>query len=154
MREQNLGIILMPIKETEKKGLENKSIYVLYKNEETRKIEIGILNPYIKEKQPGIANLYRLKDAKEKAYFYNGGQELFKYAELTNRPIYQIHSRDNRTLAEDYSIINETESNSITIEDLLKNSDKILEKQEKRIDFSVEVSLKESDKETTKVYKK
>ena len=89
-------------------------------------------------------------DAKEKGYFYKGGDELFPYAKATNRPIYDLHLTKSRRV-ESYTIANQTEKNGINLSYLIKKQDKILKHQEESVEINQSVKLKELAKGKRKV---
>lgn len=99
------GIIITPLTTEEIKKLKNRFalIYVLYKNEETDEIEIGIPDM---ERYSSLANMYGFESAKEKAYFANVLRLTKDLSQITDRPVYMIKPTERRTIG-DYTIIND-----------------------------------------------
>ncbi len=137
VRLKNPSIILMPITEEEKECLEkrrfvgNEAIYVLYKIPNCERVFIGMMAASTTTYFSGIANVWNLQYATEKAYFYNGGSELQRTAEeITDRPVYQIEPTDDR-FVDNYAILNGTTENGfmIPLDDVLDGKFQIKEKE-------------------------
>ena len=100
----NPPIILTPLTEEEaKNNFGFAELYVLYLNP-LKEVEIGIPD---KEKYDYyLSNMDGIENATKKAYFFNGGTYLkMKASEVTDRPIYEVFSTDDRKVVAS-SIIN------------------------------------------------
>lgn len=141
----------MPITSQEKKGLAKNKIYTVYKNKYTNEIEIRSID----KKGLDSLDLIYSWDSKEKGYFYKGGDELFSYAKLTNRPIYDFHLTKSRRV-KSYTIVNQDEKNGISLSSLIKKQDKILKHQEKNteIDQSIREKTVVKGKRKIRIYSK
>lgn len=121
VRLKNPSIVLMPITEEEKEYLENRrfvgneAIYVLYKLPNIDKIFIGMMAASTTTYFSATENIWNLRYAIEKAYFYNGCSELEKMAsEITDRPVYKVKPTDDR-LVDSYDVLNGTEENGLLV---------------------------------------
>lgn len=100
----NPPIILTPLTEEEaKKNFGFAELYVLYLNP-LKEVEIGI--PDMEKYDYYLSNMDGIENATKKAYFFNGGTYLkMKASEVTDRPIYEVFSTDDRKVVAS-SIIN------------------------------------------------
>lgn len=100
----NPPIILTPLTEEEaKNNFEFAELYVLYLNS-LKEVEIGI--PDMEKYDYYLSNMDGIENATKKAYFFNGGTYLkMKASEVTDRPIYEVFSTDDRKVVAS-SIIN------------------------------------------------
>ena len=110
----NPPIILTPVVEelvkaniiTEEEAKNNfgfAELYVLYLNP-LKEVEIGI--PDMEKYDYYLSNMDGIENATKKAYFFNGGTYLkMKASEVTDRPIYEVFSTDDRKVVAS-SIIN------------------------------------------------
>ena len=100
----NPPIILTPLTEEEaKNNFGFAELYVLYLNP-LKEVEIGI--PDIEKYDYYLSNMDGIENATKKAYFFNGGTYLkMKASEVTDRPIYEVFSTDDRKVVAS-SIIN------------------------------------------------
>ena len=98
------SIILTPLTEEEaKNNFRFAELYVLYLNP-LKEVEIGI--PDMEKYDYSLGNMHGIKNATKKAYFFNGGTFLkMKASEVTDRPIYEVLSTDDRKVVA-CSIIN------------------------------------------------
>lgn len=100
----NPPIILTPLTEEEaKNNFGFAELYVLYLNP-LKEVEIGI--PDMGKYDYYLSNMDGIENATKKAYFFNGGTYLkMKASEVTDRPIYEVFSTDDRKVVAS-SIIN------------------------------------------------
>ncbi len=100
----NPPIILTPLTEEEaKNNFGFAELYVLYLNP-LKEVEIGI--PDMEKYDYYLSNMDGIENATKKAYFFNGGTYLkMKASEVTDRPIYEVFSTDDRKVVAS-SIIN------------------------------------------------
>ena len=100
----NPPIILTPLTEEEaKNNFGFAELYVLYLNS-LKEVEIGI--PDMEKYDYYLSNMDGIENATKKAYFFNGGTYLkMKASEVTDRPIYEVFSTDDRKVVAS-SIIN------------------------------------------------
>lgn len=100
----NPPIILTPLTEEEaKNNFGFAELYVLYLNP-LKEVEIGI--PDMEKYDYYLSNMDGIENATKKAYFFNGGTFLkMKASEVTDRPIYEVFSTDDRKVVAS-SIIN------------------------------------------------
>lgn len=100
----NPPIILTPLTEEEaKNNFGFAELYVLYLNP-LKEVEIGI--PDMEKYDYYLSNMDGIENATKKAYFFNGGIYLkMKASEVTDRPIYEVFSTDDRKVVAS-SIIN------------------------------------------------
>lgn len=100
----NPPIILTPLTEEEaKNNFGFAELYVLYLNP-LKEVEIGI--PDMEKYDYYLSNMDGIEKATKKAYFFNGGTYLkMKASEVTDRPIYEVFSTDDRKVVAS-SIIN------------------------------------------------
>lgn len=100
----NSPIILTPLTEEEaKNNFGFAELYVLYLNP-LKEVEIGI--PDMEKYDYYLSNMDGIENATKKAYFFNGGTYLkMKASEVTDRPIYEVFSTDDRKVVAS-SIIN------------------------------------------------
>lgn len=100
----NPPIILTPLTEEEaKNNFGFAELYVLYLNP-LKEVEIGI--PDMEKYDYYLSNMDGIENATKKAYFFNGGNYLkMKASEVTDRPIYEVFSTDDRKVVAS-SIIN------------------------------------------------
>lgn len=100
----NSTMILTPLTEEEaKNNFGFAKIYVLYVNP-LKEVEIGI--PDMEKYDYSLGNMHGIENATKKAYFFNGGTVLkMKASEVTDRPIYEVLSTDDRKVVA-CSIIN------------------------------------------------
>lgn len=100
----NTPIILTPLTEEEaKNNFGFAELYVLYLNP-LKEVEIGI--PDMEKYDYYLSNMDGIENATKKAYFFNGGTYLkMKASEVTDRPIYEVFSTDDRKVVAS-SIIN------------------------------------------------
>ena len=100
----NPPIILTPLTEEEaKNNFGFAKLYVLYLNP-LKEVEIGI--PDMEKYDYYLSNMDGIENATKKAYFFNGGTYLkMKASEVTDRPIYEVFSTDDRKVVAS-SIIN------------------------------------------------
>lgn len=91
----NPPIILTPLTEEESKNnFGFAELYVLYLNP-LKEVEIGI--PDMEKYDYYLSNMDGIENATKKAYFFNGGTYLkMKASEVTDRPIYEVFSTDDR----------------------------------------------------------
>ena len=91
----NPPIILTPLTEEEaKNNFGFAELYVLYLNP-LKEVEIGI--PDMEKYDYYLSNMDGIENATKKAYFFNGGTYLkMKASEVTDRPIYEVFSTDDR----------------------------------------------------------
>lgn len=124
---KNPDIILMPITEEEathfgSRSYGDESIYLLYKTSDSEDvIQIGMLSSSVSKSSPDLANLWRVKDSTDIAYFYSGCIGLEQMAfDITDRPVYRITPNDDRTVSR-YTILNATVENglNVSLDDLL-----------------------------------
>ena len=101
----NSTIILAPLTEEEaKNNFGFAELYVLYINP-LKEVEIGI--PDMEKYDYYLSNMDGIENATKKAYFFNGGSFLkMKASEVTDRPIYEVLSTDDRKVVA-CSIIND-----------------------------------------------
>lgn len=100
----NPPIILTPLTEEEaKNNFGFAELYILYLNP-LKEVEIGI--PDMEKYDYYLSNMDGIENATKKAYFFNGGTYLkMKASEVTDRPIYEVFSTDDRKVVAS-SIIN------------------------------------------------
>lgn len=100
----NPPIILTPLTEEEaKNNFGFAELYILYLNP-LKEVEIGI--PDMEKYDYYLSNMDGIENATKKAYFFNGGTYLkMKVSEVTDRPIYEVFSTDDRKVVAS-SIIN------------------------------------------------
>ena len=100
----NPPIILTPLTEEEaKNNFGFAELYLLYLNP-LKEVEIGI--PDMEKYDYYLSNMDGIENATKKAYFFNGGTYLkMKASEVTDRPIYEVFSTDDRKVVAS-SIIN------------------------------------------------
>lgn len=100
----NPPIILTPLTEEEaKNNFGFAELYVLYLNP-LKEVEIGI--PDMEKYDYYLSNMDGIENATKKAYFFSGGTYLkMKASEVTDRPIYEVFSTDDRKVVAS-SIIN------------------------------------------------
>ena len=100
----NPPIILTPLTEEEaKNNFGFAELYVLYLNP-LKEVEIGI--PDMEKYDYYLSNMDGIENATKKAYFFNGGTYLkMKASEVTDCPIYEVFSTDDRKVVAS-SIIN------------------------------------------------
>ena len=100
----NPPIILTPLTEEEaKNNFGFAELYVLYLNP-LKEVEIGI--PDMEKYDYYLSNMDGIENATKKAYFFNGGTYLkMKASKVTDRPIYEVFSTDDRKVVAS-SIIN------------------------------------------------
>lgn len=100
----NSTMILTPLTEEEaKNNFGFAKIYVLYVNP-LKEVEIGI--PDMEKYDRSLGNMHGIENATKKAYFFNGGTFLkMKASEVTDRPVYEVLSTDDRKVVA-CSIIN------------------------------------------------
>lgn len=100
----NPPIILTPLTEEEaKNNFGFAELYILYLNP-LKEVEIGI--PDMEKYDYYLSNMDGIENATKKAYFFNGGTYLkMNASEVTDRPIYEVFSTDDRKVVAS-SIIN------------------------------------------------
>lgn len=112
-------MILTPITHEEKRKLEDMNmqdnIIVLYRTMDSSEIEVGMLSRPIREYFPDLANIWKLSDAIDIAFFYGGNKEIGQNAsKISDRPVYKITTTKKRTVAE-YEVINGDIKNNLNI---------------------------------------
>ena len=120
MRED---MIITPITTNERQELINMNmqddIVVLYRTNKSNDIQIGMLAESIRKYFPKLANLDKINEAYDLAYFVGNGKSV--NINIYDRPVYLIKPTDNRTVGE-YQLLNVDidKSHNIWLEDILE----------------------------------
>jgi len=120
MRED---MIIIPITTNERQELINMNmqddIVVLYRTNKSNDIQIGMLAESIRKYFPKLANLDKINEAYDLAYFVGNGKSV--NINIYDRPVYLIKPTDNRTVGE-YQLLNVDidKSHNIWLEDILE----------------------------------
>lgn len=120
VRLKNPEVILTPITEEEKTGLEkefmgDENIYVLYKLPDSGNIHIGMMSSSVRKYCPSVANVHQLEKATAMAFFYNGSSTLESNASnVTDRPVYRIVPTEDRVISE-CQILNGSPDNGLEV---------------------------------------
>ena len=120
IKVKNPDIILAPITDEEKEQMESKfmgdeCLYVLYKLPESEDINIGMLASSVRKYSPGVANVWKLRNATTMAFFVNGASELEEAApRITSRPVYRINPSDDRKVSS-YKLLNGNAENGLDV---------------------------------------
>jgi len=110
------NIVLTPITEEEKDFLLNQNVYILYRTDQSDEIHIDMMSPSVSKYFPEIINKREIANVTAKAYFYNGGENLFNIG----RPVYRVRPTENNIVS-GYDIVNicPEHSNRVWLEDIV-----------------------------------
>ena len=135
----NSTLILTPITSDEIERLNNipfgnESLYVLYTLPNSNMINIGNMGTTLNEYFPELANISKLDQAINKAFFYNGDTLLAQTAtKVIDRPVYAIFKSRNSTVLK-YVMLNKNECElSLSLKDIIDGKLKINSENKKTI---------------------